>query len=75
MTARPPVRPPARLVVEFLTHLEKERGQSPHTLLAYRRDLVGFLIFCDRYYGGDWDFSRVDRLEEINRLSQKPQLA
>lgn len=56
------VRPSVRLVSEFLTHLEKERGHSPHTLSAYRRDLVGFIVFCDRYYGGDWDFARVDRL-------------
>lgn len=52
----------ARLIAEFLTHLEKERGHSPHTLSAYRRDLVAFTDFCNRYYGGDWDFARVDRL-------------
>ncbi len=62
MTVRQSVRPSVRLVSEFLTHLEKERGQSPNTLSAYRRDLVGFIVFCDRYYGKDWDFTRVDRL-------------
>jgi integrase/recombinase XerC len=50
------------LVAEFLTHLEKERDQSPNTIGAYRRDLEAFVEFCDRYYGGDWDFTRVDRL-------------
>ena len=50
------------LVTEFLTHLEKERGQSPNTIGAYRRDLETFVEFCNRYYGGDWDFTRVDRL-------------
>ena len=61
-SARQPVSPSARLISEFLTHLEKERDQSPHTLSAYRRDLDAFVAFCDRYYGGDWDFARVDRL-------------
>jgi integrase/recombinase XerC len=50
------------LVTEFLTHLEKERDQSPNTIGAYRRDLEAFVEFCNRYYGGDWDFTRVDRL-------------
>jgi integrase/recombinase XerC len=54
--------PPIRLVAEFLTHLEKERDQSPNTIGAYRRDLEAFVEFCTRYYGGDWDFTRVDRL-------------
>ncbi|HKP29184.1 MAG TPA: site-specific integrase, partial [Gemmatimonadales bacterium] len=29
---------------------------------AYRRDLAAFTDFCQRYYGGDWDLTRVDRL-------------
>ena len=49
-------------VVAFLTHLEKERQVSPHTLKAYRRDLGAFAEYLDRYYGGGWDFARVDRL-------------
>jgi integrase/recombinase XerC len=49
-------------VTEFLTHLEKERGQSPHTVKAYGRDLEAFTEFCDRHYGGDWSWERVDRL-------------
>lgn len=51
-----------RLVSDFLRHLEHERDQSPHTVTAYRRDLEAFVRFCDRYYGGDWDWARVDRL-------------
>jgi integrase/recombinase XerC len=36
-------------VAEFLEHLEKERGVSPSTLVAYRRDLVGLTQFLARY--------------------------
>jgi integrase/recombinase XerC len=49
-------------VVEFLTHLEKERGQSAHTVKAYGRDLESFTEFCDRHYAGDWSWAAVDRL-------------
>ena len=50
------------LVTEFLTHLAKERGQSPHTVKAYGRDLAAFTDFCDRHYGPDWTWTAVDRL-------------
>lgn len=54
---------PARAeVVEFLTHLDKERGQSPHTVKAYGRDLEAFTEFCDRHYAGAWSWTSVDRL-------------
>lgn len=33
------------LVERFLTHLEAEKGVSPHTLAAYRRDLMQFQDF------------------------------
>ncbi len=46
----------------FLTHLAKERGQSPHTVKAYGRDLEAFTDFCDRHYGGRWTWRSVDRL-------------
>lgn len=49
-------------ITEFLEHLEKERGQSPHTVKAYGRDLGAFTDFCDRHYGGRWDWETVDRL-------------
>jgi integrase/recombinase XerC len=49
-------------VAEFLTHLDKERGQSPHTVKAYRRDLEAFTEFCDRHYAGAWCWETIDRL-------------
>lgn len=49
-------------VREFLTHLDKERGQSPHTVKAYGRDLEAFTGFCDRHYAGAWTWASVDRL-------------
>src|SRR2546427_9979867 len=49
-------------VSEFLTHLANERGQSPHTVKAYSRDLDAFTAFCDRHYAGAWTWSTVDRL-------------
>src|SRR5215207_1794867 len=49
-------------VTEFLTHVEKERGQSPHTVKAYGRDLEAFTEFCDRHYAGAWTWTTVDRL-------------
>ena len=54
MTARPEV-------TEYLTHLEKERDVSPHTLKAYTRDLEAFTDFCNRHYG-EWGWNTVDRL-------------
>jgi integrase/recombinase XerC len=54
-----PTRPE---VGEFLTHLDKERGQSPHTVKAYGRDLEAFTDFCDRHYAGAWSWTTVDRL-------------
>jgi integrase/recombinase XerC len=51
-----------REVSEFLTHLEKEKGQSPHTVKAYGRDLEAFTEFCDRHYGGRWKWASVDRI-------------
>ncbi|MBI4544379.1 MAG: tyrosine recombinase XerC [Gemmatimonadetes bacterium] len=47
----------------FLRHLADERQLSPHTLSAYRRDLVDFTNFLQSYYGaGGWDWGGVDRL-------------
>jgi integrase/recombinase XerC len=48
-------------ITEYLTHLEKERDVSPHTVKAYGRDLEAFTEFCDRHYGS-WDWRTVDRL-------------
>jgi integrase/recombinase XerC len=60
VTPRPRSRGPG--IEDFLGHLEKERGQSPHTVKAYRRDLEAFTGFCDRHYGGRWSWDQVDRL-------------
>jgi integrase/recombinase XerC len=50
-------------VSEFLTHLEKERNVSPHTLKAYRRDLNEFVEYLGTYYGaGTWSWEGIDRL-------------
>src|SRR5918911_169592 len=49
-------------VAEFLTYLDKQRGQSAHTVKAYGRDLEAFVAFCDRHYAGAWTWSSVDRL-------------
>jgi len=35
-------------VEAYLTRLESERGVSPHTVAAYRRDLAQFIEFCRR---------------------------
>jgi integrase/recombinase XerC len=48
---------------EFLRHLAKERDVSPHTVVAYRRDLAAFVGFLSEYYGtGSWSWEGVDRL-------------
>jgi integrase/recombinase XerC len=50
-------------VVLFLTHLEKERDVSPHTLAAYQRDLRRFVQFLTEFYGTEsWQWGDVDRL-------------
>ena len=50
-------------IVEFLTHLEKERDVSPNTVKAYRRDLGELVGFLAKYYGaGEWSWQGVDRL-------------
>jgi integrase/recombinase XerC len=49
-------------VADFLTHLEKERGVSPHTLIAYGRDLRAFQEFVTQQIEGESPFGQVDRL-------------
>ncbi len=50
-------------VTDFLAHLEKERDVSPHTLVAYTRDLEEFTTFLSAHYGaGQWSWQSVDRL-------------
>ena len=50
-------------VAEFLTHLEKERNVSPHTVAAYRRDLTELAVYLGERAGGNaWSWTTVDRL-------------
>src|ERR1019366_4210548 len=68
MPRKPAVQPQAPtagrpMVEKFLTHLEKARDQSPHTVKAYRRDLGAFSDFLERHHGRtDWPFAGVGRL-------------
>ncbi len=42
------------VIERFLEMLLVERGASPHTLDAYRRDLEDFAAFLARRRGGVW---------------------
>jgi integrase/recombinase XerC len=53
--------PPRPEVEEFLLFLAKERNDSPHTVRAYRRDLLAFQAFADQSLAG-WTWASVDRL-------------
>jgi integrase/recombinase XerC len=60
MTAPTPSNPDVK---EFLLHLEKERNVSPHTLLAYSRDLDEFTRYLGTFYGArEWSWQGIDRL-------------
>lgn len=51
------------MIAEFLTHLEKERDVSPHTVAAYRRDLLGLDAFLRGHLGvPEVAWEAVDRL-------------
>ena len=56
---------PRSEIADFLRHLEDERGLSPNTVDAYRRDLGQLELFLSDYLGGevwDWADPEVDRL-------------
>jgi integrase/recombinase XerC len=52
----------------YLDRLETERGLSPHTIAAYRRDLDQFLTFCERL--GSTALEAVDRRTVRRFLAQ-----
>jgi integrase/recombinase XerC len=59
----PDVAPLPDEVREFLDSLERERDYSPHTILAYRRDLAAFAAYlADRAGHETWRWDSVDRL-------------
>jgi integrase/recombinase XerC len=50
-------------LADFLRYAEKERLLSPHTVAAYRRDLLQLhRFFIDYYASEDWNWGEVDRL-------------
>lgn len=53
---------PAADIAAFGEYLTKERNDSPHTVKAYVRDLREFAAFAERYFGGPWSWTGVDRL-------------
>lgn len=62
-------------VAEFLEGLQAERGASPHTVAAYRRDLHHFLAFLDdtrRALHRARPDDVVDYVEHLRRAGLKP---
>lgn len=51
-----------QLAEDFFKHLRNERRLSPHTVAAYRRDLVCLREFCDRQDISQWTDLRVHNL-------------
>ena len=51
-----------QLVEDFLRHLHTERRLSPHTIAAYRRDLICLRNFCDKQDIPSWGELRVHNL-------------
>ena len=63
--------PIASEISDYLTHLEKERDVSPHTVKAYGRDLNDFVEYLGAYYGEvAWSWQGVDRLAMRGFLAQ-----
>ena len=71
-----PPPPPAPEVAEYLEHLAKERDVSPHTLVAYERDLRGLTTFLGRHLGAEtgvrWaDVTRQDLRAYLGYLTRR----
>jgi integrase/recombinase XerD len=54
-------------LAQFLQHLQVERGASPHTLLAYGRDLRRYLVFLRE--AGCSTLAAVERRQVLNYLA------
>ena len=51
-----------RTMRAYLRTIEDGRQLSPHTVTAYRRDLIELIAFLDRHYEReDWSWTAVDR--------------
>jgi integrase/recombinase XerC len=63
-----------RQLEAYCNHLRSERQVSPHTLLAYRRDLDKVLAFCEKQQLPNWAALDIQSLRSlIARLHQQGQ--
>ena len=62
-----------RLLERFIRHLSVERNVSPHTLDAYRRDLVGFHAFL--HHELKWEEEDVALLRRVDQVVLRRYLA
>ena len=60
----------AVLADEFLTALAHERGASPHTLRAYRRELHDFATYLNDKLGAEFPVARVEHKQIRAYLSE-----
>lgn len=51
-----------RPVHEYLRYIEEGRQLSPHTVAAYRRDIIQFRTWVDTQRS-EWDWAELDRLD------------
>jgi len=65
--ARPPRRPD-QILSAWLDHLEVERGASKHTLSAYRRDVLAFLVTLKLDPRADGQLALVTHAELVRWL-------
>ena len=50
----------------FLAWMRDEKRAAPHSLVAYRHDLAGFLGFLSGHLGGEPDLAALDRLSHAD---------